>query len=196
MVDACPTGMKSGFQALAVCLAILGAAEVSSSQTAPANPTAQQLADFNARAKAYADLRDAQEHGVARPKRTDDPAKLVAAQKALAAKIRVARATAKYGDILTPPVRPIFRSLLKPPLKGRDGADNKAAVADDSPAKLPLEVNTEYPSKQPLSTVPPDILKALPTLPEDIEYRFVGKHMILYDARSNLIIDFMLNAIP
>ena len=36
---------------------------------------------------------------------------------------------------------------------------------------------------------------ALPKLPEDVQYRFVGKHLLLYDAKANLIIDFMLNAI-
>jgi hypothetical protein len=44
--------------------------------------------------------------------------------------------------------------------------------------------------------VPPNVLQALPKLPLDIEYRFVGKHLILRDARANLIIDYMLNAIP
>ena len=40
-----------------------------------------------------------------------------------------------------------------------------------------------------------NFLLSLPQLPEDIQYRFVGKHLILYDAKANLIIDFMLNAI-
>ena len=37
---------------------------------------------------------------------------------------------------------------------------------------------------------------ALPQLPENLQYRFVGKHLILYDVRGNLIVDYMLNAIP
>ena len=49
---------------------------------------------------------------------------------------------------------------------------------------MPLKVNQPYPKAEPLSTVPPDVLKALPVLPEDLEYRFVGKHLILYDARA------------
>jgi hypothetical protein len=57
-------------------------------------------------------------------------------------------------------------------------------------------VNSVYPKDAPLSTVPPDVLLTLPPLPEDVQYRFVGKHLILYDAKANLIIDFMLNAIP
>ena len=44
--------------------------------------------------------------------------------------------------------------------------------------------------------MPPDVLKALPPLPENLQFRFVGKHMLLYCSRGNLIIDYMLNAIP
>ena len=44
--------------------------------------------------------------------------------------------------------------------------------------------------------MPPDVLLALPTLPKDVEYRFAGKHLLLFDAKANIIVDFMLNAIP
>ena len=45
-------------------------------------------------------------------------------------------------------------------------------------------------------TMAPDILAALPKLPEDLEYRFVSKHMLLLDVHANLIVDYVLNAIP
>jgi hypothetical protein len=60
---------------------------------------------------------------------------------------------------------------------------------------MPFKVNSPYPDKQPLSSVPPNVLASLPQLPKDIEYRFVGKHLILRDVRANLIIDYMPNAI-
>ena len=40
------------------------------------------------------------------------------------------------------------------------------------------------------------VLESLPKLPDNIEYRFVGKHLILRDMRANLVIDYILNAIP
>ena len=61
---------------------------------------------------------------------------------------------------------------------------------------MKFKVNGPYPDEEPLSTVPPNVLASLPELPEDIEYRFVGKHLILRDARANLIIDYIANAIP
>ena len=36
-------------------------------------------------------------------------------------------------------------------------------------------------------TVPPNILAALPKLPEDLEYRFVNRHMILLDTHAHIV---------
>jgi hypothetical protein len=57
-------------------------------------------------------------------------------------------------------------------------------------------VNAENPKEVPLSTVPHDGLLTLPPLTLDVQYRFAGKHLLLFDAKANIIIDFMLNAIP
>ena len=35
----------------------------------------------------------------------------------------------------------------------------------------------------------PNVLAVLPTLPDDIQYRFVGRHLVLVDGRSGLILD-------
>ena len=126
-------------------------------------------------------------------KKTDDPAKIRAAQQTLAELIRAARSTAKHGDVLTPDIASYFQRLLRPETKD---PGTKAAIKDDNPGTIPFKVNGDYPDKETLSTVPPNVLVTLPKLPDDIEYRFVGKHMILRDARANLIIDYMTNAIP
>lgn len=186
--------MKVALIAVTLSLALLSGGSGAAAQGVTVNPTAKLLADFSARVKQYADLRNGLEKGEARLRQTDDPAKLVAAQDALAAKIRTARSNAKLGDIFIPAVRPIFRRLLSPKLKGPDGKQNKEAILDDNPGAIPFKVNGPYPKMEPLSTVPPDILRALPALPEDVEYRFVGKHLILYDARASLIVDFIPNA--
>jgi hypothetical protein len=39
--------------------------------------------------------------------------------------------------------------------------------------------------------VPPSLLMALPTLPETLEFRFVGRSLILRDTKANLIVDLM-----
>jgi hypothetical protein len=37
--------------------------------------------------------------------------------------------------------------------------------------------------------VPGTILAALPALPDDVEYRFLGRHLILLDVRAGVILD-------
>ena len=53
----------------------------------------------------------------------------------------------------------------------------------------PNGINGTYPGKRPLSTVPANILARLPRLPDDVQYRFLGRHLILHDTRANLILD-------
>jgi hypothetical protein len=163
----------------------------------PANRDAELLAEFNNRIDGYMELRNRLKDDVPPLKETKDPAKIKAAQEALAQKIREARKDAKQGEIFTPEIRPLFRRLVYPETKGREGAENKAVISEEKHElkDVTLKVNAPYPDSAPLMTVPPDILAALPKLPEDLEYRFVSKHMILLDVRANLIVDYVLNAI-
>jgi hypothetical protein len=163
------------------------------------NPDAGLLAEFTAKVNAYNKLRADLAKDTPRLKETTDPAQIANAETALAAKIRTARATAKRGDIFTPATAAMFRRLIRPPMtKGPDAAENKAIVKEDAPkaGEVPFKVNGEYPKDAPLATVPPDVLKALPPLPDNLQYRIVGKHLILLCVQGNLIVDYMLNAIP
>ena len=58
-----------------------------------------------------------------------------------------------------------------------------------------LQVNARYPASEPLQTIPPNLLANLPQLPEDMEYRVVGKDLVLRDVDANIIVDFIPNAI-
>ena len=161
------------------------------------NPDAAAMAEFKARVEAYADLHRTLAKGDARHQQTSDPAKISAATQALAAKLQKARANAKQGDIFTPAIRPVFRRLLAPELKGPDGKDAKAVLKDDAPApgSVPFKVNAKYPDDQPRPTVPANLLLTLPSLPEPLEYRIVGQHLLLLDTDADLIVDYILNAI-
>lgn len=163
------------------------------------NPDAGLSADFRKRVDDYVKLRDKAENASPELKEKSQPAEITNAEKSIALHVRTARATAKRGDLFTPATQAMFRRMLRPALaKGSDAADNKAIIKDDAPEPkdVPFKVNAEYPKEVALSTVPPDVLAALPQLPEDVQYRFAGQHLILFDAKANLIIDFMSNAMP
>jgi hypothetical protein len=70
-------------------------------------------------------------------------------------------------------------------------ANTCAALHDDNPGALPLPINGTYPTHQPLSTVPANVLAALPPLPEDVEYRFAQRVLFLFDTRAGVIVDRM-----
>jgi hypothetical protein len=161
-------------------------------QKPPVNPDAQVLLDFKERVDKYVELRKKVDDSAPPMKKTDDAAELRVAQQGLAERIGVARTPAKQGDIFTPEITARFRKLLQPEAKA---PGTKAAIKDDNPGNMPFKVNGPYPSKEPLSTMPPNVLASLPPLPKDIEYRFVNKHLILRDVRANLIIDYIPNAI-
>lgn len=185
-----------GCSSLVALLLIFGPNGVA--QPPQVNKEAALMADFTARVEKYVQLRDRLQKDTPRLQKKSEPAEITAAEKALAAQIRAARAGVKRGDIFTPAISAKFRRLLNPELKGPDGPETKAAIMDDNPGKFPFQINGEYPPAETLSTMPPNILASLPPLPKgkDLEYRFVGKHLILRDVRANIIIDFVPNAMP
>ena len=97
----------------------------------------------------------------------------------------MARAESKQGDIFTPAISVEFRKALLLEMN----ANTWAAIMDDNPGEFSHQINGSYPEGKPLSTVPPNILAVLPRLPDDIQYRFLGRHLILFDTRARVILD-------
>jgi len=153
--------------------------------------------EFDRRVKEYVALRDRLDTGAARLEVTASPEEIAAAQKALAARLRAARAEARHKDVFTPAVEAHFRQLLNPEMEGVRGQNTRGVIQDEGPGPdaFVFEVNGEYPKQQPLGSVPGNVLRALPPLPDGIEYRFVDRHLILRDTRANLIVDYIRNAI-
>jgi hypothetical protein len=155
------------------------------------NENARIVQDFRARVDKYVALRNKADDGVPPLEKTTEPAKIREAQVTLQKRLQAASPGWKHGDIFSPEISTRFRSLLRPEVRERG---TKEAILDDNPGNVPYKVMAAYPDSESLSTVPPNVLATLPELPKDIEYRFVGKHLILRDARANLIIDYLANA--
>jgi len=174
------------------------AGEAKTSTDPSVNPDAALMADFKVRIDNYIALHEQLARGGAKLRESEDPKVIADAKAWLAAKVQGARADAKHGDIFTPAIRAKFRRLLAPELKGEEGRDTRAVLKDDAPAPgtIKFKVNAKYPEAQPLPTVPANLLLTLPTLPEPLEYRIVGKHLILLDTSADLVVDYIPNAIP
>lgn len=182
----------------AIALLVLLAAPAGAQSPGRSIPDGEAVADFDRRVKAYAALRDGLEKGASELDETAKPEEITGAEQALRRKIQAARAAAKRGDIFTPAIAARFRQLLNPEMQGTRGRNTRGIIHDEGPGPgaFSFAVNDPYPKDQPLGSVPPNILDALPPLPEGIEYRFIDRHLILRDVRPNLILDYIPNAIP
>jgi hypothetical protein len=189
---------KERARLLSCWLVLLSCSSVSSG-AAPGqtrtNPEAQVLADFQSRVAQYVELHDRLEKEAPPLKKTKDPAEIRASQEGLAAKIQKAREGARQGEIFTPEVRRAFRRLMYPEMKGPDGRDTRESLKEDAPKGVRMKVNAKYPDDAPLPTVPPNLLAALPKLPEELEYRFIDRHLILRDVHADIIVDYIPNAL-
>jgi len=157
---------------------------------------AQALADFNERVTAYTALHQKLEATLPPLPNETTPEVIYKHQNALAQLMVQARKDARQGDIITPATQLVFRQVLARIFKGQEGRELKASILDENPGKVGLQVNRRYPDEVPLSTVPPQVLAALPKLPKDLEYRFVGDRLILLDVHAHTIADFMDKAFP
>ena len=141
--------------------------------------------DFTERVSRYYELRRNLQKGLPPLAVTDYPAEIKNAQFALAERIRVARRGARPGEIFTPAIRVEFRKALAREID----ANTLAAIMDDNPGRFTHHINDIYHEGRPFSTVPPNVLAVLPRMPEDIQYRFLGRDLILIDTAANVILD-------
>ena len=125
-----------------------------------------------------------------------DPDRVYAHHQALAKLLAQARAGARSGDLFSEDARRVFRRIIAVIVRGPEGRELVEEILDENTASVPLRVNGPYPSDVPFSTVPPRLIAALPPLPEELEYRFVGRQLILFDLHAQIIVDFMTNALP
>jgi hypothetical protein len=148
------------------------------------------VTEFTARVDAYFELRTRLEKDLPPLTATDDPAVIRKAVHLLSKRIRAARAGSREGDIFTPTISVEFRKALV-----EMDVDTWAAIMDENPGELSNQVNVSYPEDRPLSLVPPNVLAVLPKLPDNIQYRFTGRHLILLDTRAGVILDRIPDAI-
>jgi hypothetical protein len=160
---------------------------------------ADALATMNAKVRDYLALHTQLEASLPKLEKDATPQQIDQNQRLFEQKMREARATAKQGDIFTPEAQPVIKRLLAAIFSGPDGPQLKKSVNDENtatPASLKLTVNSRYPDSVPLATIPPQVLQTLPKLSEDLEYRFIGDWLILFDTHAHVIADFIDNALP
>lgn len=150
--------------------------------------------DFEARVTKYLEARK-KEAGSA-PRSTNSSEKLTGIQQERAAKVQQNLPSAQ-GDIFSKEITEYMRRQISATLSGPEGAKVRASLRHAEPLRgLKLRVNEVYPEGVPLQSTPPTLLLNLPPLPKDLEYRIVGRTLVLHDTVPNLVVDFIPDAIP
>jgi hypothetical protein len=180
-------------------LAMLLAVPLTVTAQTPANPDPRQpdfsmvvqatfdaetLAEFNRRVQDYVELRSRLEVGLPPLVVTTNADDIERFEHRLAERIDDARGS-RRGQLFAP----AMEGQLKRMLDVHADPATVGLIMDDGPGEIDVDINETYSKKYPLATMPPKLLLLLPDLPKDLEYRFVGRHLVLRDARANVIID-------
>jgi hypothetical protein len=165
------------------------------SQAAPPNPTGAATKAFLDRIRQYVTFHNNVEKIVPPLTETKDPEKIATREKALGEALIKLRPNAKPGDFFIKEYQPILRQIIREDFMKRSIADRKALI-QELPKGLKVEVNMVYPTTIPLATFPANLLKKLPELPPEVEYRIVGRDLILRDTKGNVVVDIMRGVFP
>ena len=160
------------------------------------NPHAALVSDFERRIAAYIKLRNQAAGDSPQLKQTDSADTIARHEREVAARIRKLRAGAKQGDIFTPAIRAEFRRLIKIADEGTRSSEIRRTLNRAEPVHLNLHVNDAYPAAVPLQSTPATLLRNLPVLPKQLEYRIIAHTLILRDVGANLVVDFAEHVVP
>ncbi len=159
---------------------------------------AAALKKFTLSVDEYLNLRKAIEKQLPALKNKEELPEMIAAhQQALARKIREGRPKAKTGDIFTREVREAFRHVIRGVFQDPQTAVAHATFQQQKTVQaVPLKVNGIYPDAVAETTFPSMLLQKLPTLPDELEYRIMGRDLVLVDKKANLVVDQYHEALP
>ena len=160
------------------------------------NPQAAALLEFQKRLNDYLALRRAMANTLNPLSSTPNASELTAKQDSLAAAIKTARSRAKRGDLIPPGAAQAIAKIVQDDVQRRNPTA-QMGVFDEVPAKSGASlVNKTYPASEPLPTVPPLLLMNLPKLPDNLQYRFAGRDVVILDGDVQVVIDYIQNVLP
>jgi hypothetical protein len=125
----------------------------------------------------------------------DTPETVQMIELALARRIQAGRPNARAGDILGPFAERI-RNLVQEDVTGPQGSRMLSSIRETNVYGARVRVNHRHPAGLPRVTMPGPMLTRLPTVPADLDYRFLGRSLLLIDTRAGLIVDVLPAILP
>jgi hypothetical protein len=182
---------------LMVALAAAGAIAQQPSPTVPTPPAAPapdpDLKPFLDAVEEYLALHHKLHEEIPKLQPNSLPKEITQTSDLLARAIQRSRPKAKQGDFFSK----IPATAIKQRLSGSVRDPQLIAGIDDEPplARAP-RVYMRFPEGNQLATMPPTLLRSLPALPPELEYRIVGHFLVLRDTHAAIILDYIPQAIP
>ena len=147
----------------------------------------------------YLALRQRAATSVHVPTITSDPDALLMSVNQLAYRIRAARPHARQGDVLSSDIARIFCNRIQNALRERgiSSSEQRARLREHTSASSSdtMKVNGRFDWGATRET-PTEILAVLPVLPDPLEYKLVGRALLLVDVEADLVVDILADVLP
>jgi len=182
------------FRQLLVAIGLLSCAGGVWAQERDDDPMRQ----FESRVAAYVALHRSVERFVPAPRVFTDSAEAEKIFGAMTRAMQAMRIPVNEGDVFVAEAAPEFRRRIGNALlaANADLRDLLAEMRDTTlPGARPPVVNETF-SWALGNLMPPQVLMVLPMLPDELEYRFVGRDLVLLDLHANLVVDVLREALP
>lgn len=184
------TSIASTVAGCLVAFAVAGSAETLDARQAP-------LQQFTTSIQQYVQLHRQIERQLPPLRARSDAQEIAESSNAMASALQTVRASAREGDIFTSAVGALLRSRIAEALDARGFTAEQVIAASleeaDEEAPLPA-VNGRFPWTRGAEMFP-CVLNALPDLPDELQYRIVGRDLVLIDVHANLVVDILRDAV-
>ena len=188
-------GLRVAVALIAKVALVLLAATAASAQPPPEDFAIEQ---FMAATREYAALHRLVEQSFPPLEINSDPAEINRSTRQLATVLRAERRNAKAGDLFTDDVAAVLRARIAEALAGHGYTPGDLLVAEAvdgiDPSAVFLRVNDPF-AWIHATAMFPCVQRALPELPPELQYRIVGRTLVLIDVHAGLIVDLLRSAI-
>jgi len=181
---------------LVMAVAVPSQVWASGQQPAPEKSAeATAIKQFDDAIAKYMALRRRLRSEVAGPVKNSTSSQVTDASDALAGAIERARRDAAVGSIFNEQVAAVIKHRIADAVRTEKLAPVLADIDDEGKAGPMPKIHLRLPVSAQMATMPPSLLKVLPALPKELEYRILGRYLILRDVDASLILDYVPAAV-
>lgn len=168
----------------------------SAAQTAATPPAEAAVKQFDEAIAKYMAMRRSLRNEVAGPVKDSTSSQVSNASNSLAGAIERARQGAQVGSIFNKPVSAIIKRRIADAVRTEKLVSVLAGIDDEGSVAPMPKVHLRLPVSAQMATMPPSLLAILPPLPKELEYRILGRYLILRDVDASMVLDYIPAAVP